>query len=41
MTAPPTSSEVATAVIELVTNPDQSRGKAFIVSGNGREAVQE
>ena len=39
MASPPTSTDVATAVIELVTNEDRSRGDAFIVSGRGLEAV--
>jgi NAD(P)-dependent dehydrogenase (short-subunit alcohol dehydrogenase family) len=39
MASPPTSSDVATAVIELVTNPDQSKGNVFIASGKGLEAV--
>ena len=39
MGSPPTSSDVATAVVELATNPDQSKGKVFIVSGKGAEAV--
>jgi NAD(P)-dependent dehydrogenase (short-subunit alcohol dehydrogenase family) len=39
MASPPTSSDVATAVIELSTNPDPSKGKVFIVSGDGLEAV--
>jgi NAD(P)-dependent dehydrogenase (short-subunit alcohol dehydrogenase family) len=39
MASPPTSSDVATAVIQLVTDPDQSKGKVFIVSGKGLEAV--
>ncbi|MFZ0206225.1 MAG: SDR family oxidoreductase [Roseiarcus sp.] len=39
MASPPTSSDVATAVIELATNPDRSKGKAFMVSGKGLEAV--
>jgi len=39
MASPPTSSDVATAVIELVTNPERSKGNAFIVSGKGLEAV--
>ncbi len=39
MASPPTSSDVATAVVELATNPDQYKGKAFIVSGSGLEAV--
>ncbi|HZZ63053.1 MAG TPA: SDR family NAD(P)-dependent oxidoreductase [Roseiarcus sp.] len=37
MAAPPTSSDVASAVIELAANPDPSKGKAFIVSGKGLE----
>jgi hypothetical protein len=39
MGSPPTSSDTATAVIEVVTNPDRSKGKAFVVSGQGLEAV--
>jgi NAD(P)-dependent dehydrogenase (short-subunit alcohol dehydrogenase family) len=39
MASPPTSSDVATGVIELLTNPDQSKGKAFIVSSKGLEAA--
>jgi NAD(P)-dependent dehydrogenase (short-subunit alcohol dehydrogenase family) len=39
MAAPPTSTDVATAVIELAADAEHSKGKAFIVSGNGREAV--
>jgi hypothetical protein len=39
MTSPPTSSDVASAVIELAADPDQSKGKVFIVSGKGLEAV--
>jgi NAD(P)-dependent dehydrogenase (short-subunit alcohol dehydrogenase family) len=39
MDSPPTPSDVATAVIELSTNPDRSKGKVFIVSGKGLEAV--
>jgi NAD(P)-dependent dehydrogenase (short-subunit alcohol dehydrogenase family) len=39
MASPPTSSDVATAVIELVTKEDRSKGDVFIVSGNGLEAV--
>ena len=39
MTSPPASSDVATAVIELATNPDRSKGNVFIVSGKGLEAV--
>jgi len=39
MASPPSSSDVASAVIELATNPEQSKGKVFIVSGKGLEAV--
>jgi len=39
MASPPTSSDIATAVIELATNPDPAKGKTFIVSGKGLEAV--
>jgi NAD(P)-dependent dehydrogenase (short-subunit alcohol dehydrogenase family) len=37
--SPPTAADVATAVIELVANPDPSRGNVFIVSGRGLEDV--
>jgi len=39
MAAPPTSSDVAAAVLDLAANPDRSKGKVFIVSGKGLEAV--
>jgi hypothetical protein len=39
MDSPPNSSDVANAVIELVTNPDRAQGNVFIVSGRGFEAV--
>jgi hypothetical protein len=39
LSSPPTSSDVATAAIELLANPDQCKGKAFIVSGKGLEVV--
>ena len=39
MDSPPTSSDVATAVIASLSNPDESKGKVFVVSGNGLEAV--
>jgi NAD(P)-dependent dehydrogenase (short-subunit alcohol dehydrogenase family) len=39
MASPPASSDVAAAVIELATNPDHSKGKVFIVTGKGLEAV--
>jgi NAD(P)-dependent dehydrogenase (short-subunit alcohol dehydrogenase family) len=39
MASPPASSDTAAAVIELATNPHLAKGKAFIVSGKGLEAV--
>ena len=39
MDSPAAPSGVAGAVIALATNPDPSKGKAFIVSGGGFEAV--
>jgi NAD(P)-dependent dehydrogenase (short-subunit alcohol dehydrogenase family) len=39
MESPPTSSDVAAAVIELVTNPDPSKGNVFVVWGKGLEPV--
>lgn len=39
MATPPTACIVATAVIELVLNPDRSLGDVFLVSGMGLEAV--
>jgi hypothetical protein len=39
MSSPPAASDVATAVIELVTNPDRSKGDVFVVSGKGLEAA--
>jgi NAD(P)-dependent dehydrogenase (short-subunit alcohol dehydrogenase family) len=39
MDSPPASSDVATAVVELATNPDRCKGKVFIVSGKGLEVV--
>lgn len=39
MVAPPTSCNVATALIELVAYPDRSLGDVFVVSGKGLEAV--
>jgi NAD(P)-dependent dehydrogenase (short-subunit alcohol dehydrogenase family) len=41
MASPPTASDVAAGVIELLTNADQSKGKVFIVSGNGLEPVPQ
>jgi NAD(P)-dependent dehydrogenase (short-subunit alcohol dehydrogenase family) len=39
MAAPPSASDVANAVIALAGKADQSRGKVFVVSGNGLEPV--
>ena len=39
MDAPPTPSEVAAGVIEVASNPDGYKGKAFIVSGKGLQPV--
>jgi NAD(P)-dependent dehydrogenase (short-subunit alcohol dehydrogenase family) len=39
MSSPPRAADVASAVIEVVTDPDRSMGKAFIVSGKGLEAL--
>jgi NAD(P)-dependent dehydrogenase (short-subunit alcohol dehydrogenase family) len=39
MAPPPTSADVATAVIELAADAERTKGKTFIVSGNGLEAV--
>jgi NAD(P)-dependent dehydrogenase (short-subunit alcohol dehydrogenase family) len=39
MASSPTALGVASAVIELATNPDQSKGKVFVVSGKGLELV--
>jgi hypothetical protein len=39
MESPPTSSDVAAAAIELVTNPDPSKGNVFVVWGKGLEHV--
>jgi hypothetical protein len=39
MASPPASSDVATAAMELAMNPDQSKGKVFVVSAKGLEAV--
>jgi NAD(P)-dependent dehydrogenase (short-subunit alcohol dehydrogenase family) len=35
MDVPPTSSDVATAIIDLVASPDRSKGQVFVVSGKG------
>ena len=39
MGPPPTASDVADAAIKLVANPDPSKGKTFIVSGQGLQAA--
>jgi NAD(P)-dependent dehydrogenase (short-subunit alcohol dehydrogenase family) len=39
MASPPTSADVAAAVIELATHPDRCTGGAYVVSGKGLEAV--
>ncbi len=39
MASPPTSCNVAAAVIELLVNPDRFMGDLFIVSGKGLESV--
>jgi NAD(P)-dependent dehydrogenase (short-subunit alcohol dehydrogenase family) len=39
MASPPSALDVAAAVVALATNPERSKGKAFVVSGNGLEAV--
>ena len=39
MSSPPTSADVATATMELAANPEPSKGKAFIVTGTGLQAV--
>lgn len=40
MVSPPCASDVARAVVDLGGNPGASKGKVFIVSGAGLEAVQ-
>lgn len=40
MESPTTSSDVAAAAIELVTNPDPSKGNVFVVWGKGLEPVR-
>lgn len=39
MASPPTSSDVAIAVIDLAANPDGRKESVFVVSGKGLEAV--
>jgi NAD(P)-dependent dehydrogenase (short-subunit alcohol dehydrogenase family) len=40
MASPPAAYDVATAVIELLLDPDRSLGDVFIVSGKGLESVR-
>jgi NAD(P)-dependent dehydrogenase (short-subunit alcohol dehydrogenase family) len=39
MEAPPAASDVVAAATEVAANPDRSKGKVFVVSGNGLQAV--
>jgi len=39
MSSAPASSDVAKGVIDLLADPDRSKGKTFIVTGGGLEAV--
>jgi len=39
MDAPPTSADVASGVLEVVRHSDRSKGKVFVVSAKGLEAV--
>jgi len=39
MDAPPTAADVATAVTEVLMSPQRSKGRVFVVSGKGLEAV--
>src|SRR5215468_10088666 len=39
MSSPPSPADVASGVIDLAVNADQSKGKTLVVSGNGLEAV--
>jgi NAD(P)-dependent dehydrogenase (short-subunit alcohol dehydrogenase family) len=39
MESPPKATHVASGVIEVVTNPDRSKGQVFVVSGKGLEMV--
>jgi len=39
MAATPTPTDVATAIIDVVTRPDSAKGKVFVVTGKGLEAV--
>ena len=39
MDAAPNASDVAAGVLEVVTHPDRSKGRVFVVSGKGLEAL--
>ena len=39
MASPPTANDVAAAVVELAANPENAKGKTFVVSGKGLEAA--
>jgi NAD(P)-dependent dehydrogenase (short-subunit alcohol dehydrogenase family) len=39
MDSPPKAADVASGVIDVVTNPDRSKGQVFVVSGRGLETV--
>jgi len=39
MDSPPTAFDVAAGVLELLTHPDRSKGRVFVVSGKGLEAA--
>ena len=39
MDAAPNASDVAAGVLEIVTHPDRSKGRVFVVSGKGLEAL--
>ena len=39
MESPPTPSDVVAAAAEVVANPERSKGRVFLVSGNGLQAV--
>jgi len=39
MDSPPTAADVAAGALEVVTHPDRLKGKVFVVSGKGLEAV--
>jgi NAD(P)-dependent dehydrogenase (short-subunit alcohol dehydrogenase family) len=39
MASPPSANDVASAIVELATNPEPAKGKAFVVWGKGLEAV--